>query len=75
MKSHFGHGRNGGSGALIRSQKHALSWGFASSQGDEEASFDTLGSFGDDITLICGAWSFRRYITDENRLFNKGFLE
>ena len=43
MKSHLGRGRNGGSGASIRSQKHAISWDFAGSQGDEEASFDTLG--------------------------------
>ena len=75
MKSHVGRDRNGSGGAPIRSPKHALSWGFAGSQSDEETSFDTLRSLEDDFTVICGAWSFRRYISDEHPLFHIGFLE
>ena len=51
--------------------KNALSWSFAGSQGDEEASFDTL----DDITLIGGAGSFRKCIADEDPFFQIRLLE
>ena len=83
MKLHLGRERNGGSGASIRFQKHALSWSFAVSQGREVNCFGSPGSHRDVFTVICvleprdldSVWSIRRFIVDEDPLFHKGFLE
>ena len=52
MKSHLGRGRNGGGGASIRSQKQAVSWGFAVSQGSDVECFEFLG-----VTGMCSVKS------------------
>ena len=49
MKLHLGRGRIGGSGTSIRSQKHALSWNFAVSHGNEVECFEVLGVTGNVI--------------------------
>ena len=51
-RSCIGRGRNKGNGASIRSQKQALSWGFAVSQGSEVECFEP-GSHRDVFTVIC----------------------